>query len=620
MKVIPLLLLALLVTGCSAVHVRDAPVESYFATRHSDVLTDGHLSASSRESLLTLGLDARACIKDSRPCLSRLGASSGLDDEHRLAALAELHLSDALAADRQRVAQTLPPAALDDYVQAARFSYAYLFFTARDPGSRAFEDRQTQVRDFYSFATERLTSVLFASVGREHTTASPQVQLDDAAIHIGEVRLRLPRGAAPQELLPASRLQVEGIRNTYRRDGFGAPFVAVAAPPDTASTSATLFEPLFLSATVVLRFPGTTLDEVLNAPDAMLDVYDPYRDETVQLGRSTVPLSANFTAAYALWLSRSEFRREAGRALFGRSAALSQPRIYPMQPYDPARRTIVMIHGLASSPEGWVNLVNEIMGDATLRSRYQVWEVFYPTNLPIPENVRNIRAALLDALQTLDPDGTAPASRHMTLVGHSMGGVIARLLVVDSADAMWQTLFDHPVAGEQRRRLAVLEPYLTLSPLPQVDRAIFLASPHRGSPLAHAWIGRTAMRFVRLPASILHTLGAVADVVATELPRAANELRRRQLSSVAYLSDQDRYLRATSMLPIAPAVTYHSIIGRVDPNVELTRSSDGVVPYASAHLDGAASEQVVTSGHSVQNTAAAILAIRNILREEGTPE
>jgi pimeloyl-ACP methyl ester carboxylesterase len=245
------------------------------------------------------------------------------------------------------------------------------------------------------------------------------------------------------------------------------------------------------------------------------------------------------------------------------------------------------------------------MGDADLRRRYQVWQVFYPTNLPIPENVRSIRAALRDALHTLDPDGAAPASQHMTLVGHSMGGVISRLLVVDSPDALWQTIFDRPVDVAERERLAILEPYLTLAPLSQVDRAIFLASPHRGSPMAHAWIGRAASHLVRLPASMLQTFGSIADAIATELPMQADTLRHRQLSSVAYLSDQDRYLRATSTLPIAAGVTYHSIIG----------SNDEVVPYASAHLDGAASEQIVTSGHSVQKTAAAILAIRTILRE-----
>jgi pimeloyl-ACP methyl ester carboxylesterase len=564
MRTLQLLVLALLLAGCSAVHVRDEPVDDYFAARRSDILTSGHLSASSRETLLTLGLDGRSCEKDPQPCLARLTDARAVDDEHRLATMAELHLS---------LARTHEDESLDHYTQAARFSYAYLFFTARDPGQRAFEDRQTQVRDFYSFATERLTTLLFAGA-------------DDPDIHVGDVHVQLPPGqTAPKELIPASRLVFDGIRNTYRRDGFGAAFVAVGAPP----------EPLFLAVTVVLRFPGASLDEVLHAPDALLDVYDPYRYETTELGGRMVPLTANFTAPYALWLARSQFHREAGRALFSSAAALSQPRIYQMQPYDPQRRTIVMIHGLASSPEGWVNLVNEIMGDAELRRRYQVWQVFYPTNLPIPENVRNIRAALAAALN--------PGDR-VTLIGHSMGGVISRMLVTDSADGLWQTFFDHPIDATQRQRLAVLEPYLTLAPLPQVETAIFLASPHRGSPMAHAWIGRTAARLVRLPASVLKTVGSVADAISGELPLQAEVLRHRHFSSVAYLSDEDRYLRATSELPIATGVTYHSIIG----------SNDEVVPYSSSHLDGAASEQIVTSGHSVQKTAAAILVIRGILQ------
>jgi hypothetical protein len=170
---------------------------------------------------------------------------------------------------------------------------------------------------------------------------------------------------------------------------------------------------------------------------------------------------------------------------------------------------------------------------------------------------------------------------------------------------LWRTFFDQEVDPARRQRLAVLDPYLTLAPLPQVDRAIFLASPHRGSPMAQAWIGRAAARLVHLPASVLQTFTSVTDAIGSELPLRANALRHRRLSSVAYLSDEDHYLRATSTLPIAGGVTYHSIIG----------SNDEIVPYASAHLDGAASEQLIASGHSVQKTAAAILAIREIMRE-----
>ena len=42
-------------------------------------------------------------------------------------------------------------------------------------------------------------------------------------------------------------------------------------------------------------------------------------------------------------------------------------------------------------------------------------------------------------------------------------------------------------------------------------------------------------------------------------------------------------------------------------------STDGVVPYRSAHLDGAASEKVIAGWHDIQERPDAILELRRIL-------
>ena len=73
-------------------------------------------------------------------------------------------------------------------------------------------------------------------------------------------------------------------------------------------------------------------------------------------------------------------------------------------------------------------MVNEVMGDERLRRTYQIWEVYYPTNVPVAVNLRQIRLAIDGTLQHFDPSGRAIASNHIVLIGHSMGGVIARLL------------------------------------------------------------------------------------------------------------------------------------------------------------------------------------------------
>jgi pimeloyl-ACP methyl ester carboxylesterase len=599
--------------GCSTVRVHGTSLQDHLAAQRDDVLRSGKLSAASREALLVLGFDANACATDARPCRERVEASRELEDERRLATLAELQLADALAVDRTTKSEALPLSLLDRYAEVARTSYAYLFFTARDPGERAFEDRQTQVRGFYNYATERLASIVF-----ERRGDATQMRFETWQARLGSLRLRQAGEYRPQELVPTSRLRFVGLRSTYGRDGLGATFVAIApARQSMFEANGSLVESRFLPATVILRFPGATLGEVLASRSVIVDVYDPHGYDSIPVGGRVVPLAANFTAPYALWLSQSKFEREAGRALHGRASNLRGPRIFLIQPYDPDRRTVVMLHGFGSSPGAWVNLVNEVMGDRALGRDCQIWQVFYPTNLPIAENVRTIRQALLDALETLDPAGTARASRGITLIGHSMGGVISRLLVVESGDALWQSFFYKPIAADERARYSKLEPYLTLRPLPQVEHAILIAAPHRGSPVASSWLGRTASHLVRLPATAVQTIATMADEIADELPDRALALRTRRMNSVTNLSDRDRYLRATATLPIASSVTYHSIIGRVDPAVPLEQSTDGTVPYLSAHLDGASSELVVTSGHGVQETPQAILEIRRILRSEG---
>jgi pimeloyl-ACP methyl ester carboxylesterase len=74
-----------------------------------------------------------------------------------------------------------------------------------------------------------------------------------------------------------------------------------------------------------------------------------------------------------------------------------------MQPYDPNRRTVIMLHGLASSPEAWINVANEVLGDETLRRRYQIWQVYYPTNAPLPINNLAIREAITKRWRTSIP-------------------------------------------------------------------------------------------------------------------------------------------------------------------------------------------------------------------------
>ena len=626
LRVIVLFLASCVLTSCAVVSVRQdrAAGESKGS---GDVLATGKLGADTRSTLLTMGMDVKRCQAEASDCLQQLRAAPYLSREQKFSALAEIALADAMAHEEAGGNAAPTEQIIAAYLEVARYAYAYLFRGEQTPAQRALEDRQAAVRNYYDRAVERVAVLIFererrSNVARRLPQPGESRQVGDWTLTLDKIELRLPAGVTRlDEIVPTSRMNIEGMRNVYGRDGLGAALVAVAlptaSPTGTEDKQNTAEEDAgigFMPATMLIEFPSVTLDELLVTKQARVEILDPYQSKTVVLEGIDVPLAANYTAPYALWLARSGFGRQALAGVFGRGSAIKHARIFMMQPYDPQRLTIVMLHGLASSPEAWVNMANEVLGDEVLRDRYQVWQVYYPTNLAIGENRKEIAELLEKTRSALDPNRTTAATHDTVLIGHSMGGVISRLLVIDSGDRVWEELFNAPAGSPKRAKLAVLEPYVTFKPMPGVSRAIFLASPHAGTPFAGNWLSRMAANLVRLPQTLVGRLHNMAELIASDQPEIAKFMRASP-NGIKVLNSRNPYLQITSKLDISPEVTYHSIIGRKDPDVPLEQSNDGLVPYPSAHLPGAESELVITSGHSVQETPEAILEIRRILRE-----
>lgn len=601
--------------ACAMVGVSHVKTDDYVNQRRADVIGSNRLSDRTVQSLNVVALAVDSCQREFAGCTDTVARSAGLTDEQRLSALAELWLGRALGAERSRHAAAMDDAMLDAYLQAARYAYAYLFYTSRSPAERAFESRQGQVTGFYNLAVQRVMSRLFLELPRldPHWTRATLAGWTVLRPH-SDVRLAGDT-RVPTELIPAANLRFNGLRNVYRRDGFGSDFVAVA-PEEKADAAEPWREPRYVPMTGALVFDGGTLAEVLATRQVRPLVRSPYRDDSLAVGGQVVPLGANFTAPYGVWLARSGFASQSIRSLLGREGGIDTPRVLLMQPYDPDRLTVVMLHGLASSPEAWINVANEVMGDEELRRNYQVWEVYYPTNLPVAVNLANIRKALDSTLKHYDPSGQARASQNIVLVGHSMGGVIARLLVSSSGDKLWSLipLRANLSAAKRARFRERLSRYLQFVPMPQVDRAVFLASPHRGTPYAQHRLARWIGNLIRLPVTVLKEMASVTELIKSDGDEGGNAPLLRLPNSIDNLSDADPFIIAAANLPISPRVHYHTIVGVYKEKGPLQGSSDGLVPYKSAHLAGADSELVIPSWHSVQETPAAILELRRILR------
>lgn len=626
--------------GCAMVKVTSMNPADYIALQRGDVLTTGKLSLATRDTLNVASLDEDRCRKQIDACIAALQNTAGINDERRLSSLSEAWMLSAMtqskqgnSADSEQVIQA--------WLEVARYAYAYLFFTTRSPDERAFEDRQTQVKDYYNYAVQQAVTLLFkrqqAASKANKNADTPQVtntinlgkwgiDLDLSAFPVNDVR------KTPQEIIPAASLQFNGLQSVYRRDGFGAELVAVypqATLGDKALTlkkilgnkppkAAVYSEMPSPEITVLFKFNSDNLTDLLNTHHLQLAVYDPYMQSKVDIRGQRIPLAANFTAGYGLWLARSGFATQSLRTLLGLSEGISTPHVYLMQPYDPKRRIIVMLHGLASSPEAWVNVANEVLGDDTLRQNYQVWQVYYPTNAPLAYNLATIRDALTETLKHFDPNGTAPASKDMVLIGHSMGGVLSRLLVSTAQNQLWDALFAKTKLDGDRLATvrAKLDPMLRFSPMPNVSRVIFIAAPHRGTPIANNTIGRWIGNTIKLPISLLSRFEDVTKILTEGNADLSSGKNRLIPNSIDNLKDTDPFIRAAATLPISPKVLYHSIIAKSKASTPQLDSDDGVVPYRSAHIDGALSEKIIISGHSVQGTPESILEIRRILHED----
>lgn len=615
------LLTATLLAGCAGVKVAPVATRDYMASRRGDILSNRELSAAAGAGLQVVGLEVKTCMANTTTCLAALRDSGGLNDEQRASIMSELWLQEALTREKMQDGSGTSTA-IDAYLESARQAYAYLFLSERQPHERALEDRQTQVRDYYNFAVQQAVTHVFAKERGGLLWKNDRRDSRDRRLAAGSWKLdmknevRFKDGTFPDKLIPASSLEFRGLRNQYRRDGLGAMLVAVTGRKVVTNRSANVAysETPFPTITAVITFPGKNLAEVLDTDRALLTVYDPYKHATVELAGTSVPLAGDFTAGYGLWLARSGFASQSILSLIGKGDVLEKPRVYLMQPYDPKRRTIVMLHGLASSPEAWINVANEVLGDEVLRQNFQIWQVYYPTSSPLAFNHVAIRAALQQTLKQFDPEGDDPASRDIVLVGHSMGGLLSRLIVSSSDDAKWAELLDGLELSNARRAAAQkrLRPLLQFSPMPQAGRAIFIAAPHRGTPFAQNRVARWAARLVTLPLSVLSQVTEITQLLVAPGSTASTTLAN-PINGISNLSHEDPFIMYAADLPISPRVPYHSIIGSEEPDVPLPLSSDGIVPYRSAHLAGAESEKIVPSSHSVQETPAAIVEIRRIL-------
>ncbi|WP_336138865.1 lipase family alpha/beta hydrolase [Acinetobacter ursingii] len=639
-----------LLSGCQVVSVKQQAVNVTIANERNSILMQDKLSEASLNVLSMSGREAKICMDQPTSCVNELKMIPEIVDEQFLSTASELYLAKAMQLDKssactvssitkhrseehqRQTQQTYDDCQTEQLKmldKSIRYSYAYLFKTKRKPIDRIFDNRQVQIRDFYNQAIAKLVTISAQRSSVKKATDS--VKIGNSIYNINLDQYQLLKNKELDRFISSYNLNFSGLRTINRRDGFGSEFVAVFPASEEKSNNKYILDPLnasyqtsinpnihkarYLSATIVARpVKAESVDDIINSPNITVQVMDPYRTENVDIAGKSYPLAANFSAPYGLWLAENNLGAAAYLSLIDREERLTMPHLYMLEPYNPNKKVIVLIHGLASSPEAWIALTNDIMGDSILREHYQVWQVFYSTNMPILESRFQIYALLKQAFGGLNPND--PADKDAVLIGHSMGGIISRLLVSNADISQSALSMMSPYQQAKLKKHPIVSERLKIQPITNFDRAVFMSSPNRGTDFADLWFTRAARKIIKLPGAFL---GAVTDTITNQDIDAKDILTRVDKGLIqngpSDLSHKSKFMALTEDINPPKGFVFHSIIGNKTNSKDPDVMTDGIVPYKSAHLDGATSEVIIKGGHSIQKTPEAVLELRRILRQ-----
>jgi hypothetical protein len=612
-----LLGMALLSTSCisvrSFVHTDKLDLHEGYREYSDSLLSSGHLSLATRQTLNLVPEAGMAA--DAAGQLAALAASERIDAPTRAFARSEIALRAAQTRDSRD-----PVAARLYYLIAAREAARLLFPDGTMVHIDPFDQKYRLASSIYSLAAGRYFLLLMAS-GRTWTgdiseatpsgTYNVTFDNDDSDLYayfFNDFTLSWGYG-------------IHGLRNRYARDGIGIPMIARRSPGETFPLEQYFPAGGYVAPiTVYLRFEPDT--ENRSVERVRIGLADTRLQEYVCFGTQTLPVAADFTTPYAVQISRDRSRAAGRAALFGDRVPGTRLGITISAPWDPQKIPLVLVHGLASSSEMWRELTNDILGSEELRGRYQIIHYTYATTETVLATAARFRRELSEFLAVVKYDPTI--SPKLVVIGHSMGGLLAKSLAVDSGTQLWDSVFTVPPAALHASDAdkQTFENAFLLKPWNSVGLIVFLGTPQHGSAAADQLIGRLSSVLMHLPSDYVHLMRDVGDRYPDDLqPDIQRQFKSGRVTSIESLSPNYPLMRAFGSLPVAAGVPFHSIMGTAVSDRH-GNPSDGFVTVDSARIPGSQSDTLLPIRHRQFDHAAPLNVVYRLLREyaESDPE
>jgi pimeloyl-ACP methyl ester carboxylesterase len=512
--------------------------------------------------------------------------------------------------------------ALDEFGASVAYAYRYLFEPGLDRFRNPYDPQFRRACDLYNGALESALRIVL----KQNKLRPGEIETIETGSRKFTLEVALHGAWRPDDI---ARLEfvsdyeiAGGLTNQHHTYGLGVPLIAVRSRhPGQEATEK--YYPLGLSfpVTAFLRL-APQINGHGEATHCVLDLYDPLHACNIEVANRLVPLETDLSVPLAYFLDSPEFRKTDistwGLLNPGGPTETRVKGLYMVEPYDPAKIPVLMVHGLWSSPTTWMEMFNDLRGYPELRARFQFWFYLYPTGQPFWISAAQLRDALEELRQTLDPARTNGNLDQLVLVGHSMGGLVSKLQTLDSGDEFWRLLSNRPLEElkakpADKERLART---FYFQPNQSIRRVVTIGTPHRGSTFASDYARLAARKLITLPEMMVE----LSNQVIRENPGYFRNTEMLTMStSIDSLAPGAPIFAVMLEAPRGPRVKYHNIVGVLPRDGlvrKLSEEGDGVVSFRSAHLEEVDSELVIACDHmNVHKHPLAILEVRRILLE-----
>ena len=143
--------------------------------------------------------------------------------------------------------------------------------------------------------------------------------------------------------VPADQFDIHGtyVARRTTKDGLGAPLVAIGRKPRGDYRETFSMAHVYYGVTALARFDGRR---------CVLSFEDPLNTETVRFGGASFPLAADFTVPLAVMLAKENPKKLELTRLLRPEKYAETAHVARLQPYDPSKTVVLVIHGLMDSP------------------------------------------------------------------------------------------------------------------------------------------------------------------------------------------------------------------------------------------------------------------------------